>query len=125
LPQRPSISPTGTLTYKPALNKHGSATVTVTLRDSGGSLRGGVPNSAPQSFTITVNSVNDAPLADAGPDRNVVQTGVLTNVQLNGLGSSDPDGDTLSYKWKKGGNVIAVGAVATVALSPGSHTFTP
>jgi hypothetical protein len=121
---RPSISPTGTLSYKPAANKHGSATVTVTLRDSGGSQRGGVPNSAPQTFTITVNSVNDAPVANAGADRNVTQTGVLTNVQLSGVNSSDPDGDTLTYEWKKGSTAIAMGATVTVALPPGSHTFT-
>jgi hypothetical protein len=49
---RPQVSPTGTLTYRSALNKHGSATVTVTLRDSGGTLNGGIPNSAPQTFTV-------------------------------------------------------------------------
>ena len=35
-------------------NASGSATVTVTLQDNGGTARGGVDTSAPQTFTITV-----------------------------------------------------------------------
>jgi hypothetical protein len=121
---RPLVSPTGTLTYKTAGNKHGSATVTLYLRDSGGTLNGAVPNSPTQSFTITVNPVNDAPLANAGLDQNVTQTGVLTNVRLNGSASRDVEGDVLTYQWKKGTAVIAGTASTTVALAPGRHTFT-
>src|SRR5206468_653010 len=32
----PSISPTGTLTYTPAANANGAATITITLQDDGG-----------------------------------------------------------------------------------------
>ena len=49
----PAISPTGTLTYTPAPNTHGTATVTVHLQDTGGTANGGQGTSAPQSFTIT------------------------------------------------------------------------
>jgi VCBS repeat-containing protein len=50
---QPSIDPgTGTLTYTPV--SEGTATVTVVLRDNGGTDRGGVDQSAPQTFTITV-----------------------------------------------------------------------
>jgi mono/diheme cytochrome c family protein len=45
--------------------------------------------------TVTANG-NTAPIADAGVDKNVV-TGVV--VQLDGSGSSDADGDALSYQW--------------------------
>jgi hypothetical protein len=121
---RPAISPTGTLTYRPAPNKNGTAIVTVTLRDSGGTQRGGVATSTPQTFTITVNPTNDAPVANAGPDQTVTQTGVLTNVRLNGSRSSDPDGDTLTYEWEKGGTVISSAVSPVVALAPGTHTFT-
>jgi CSLREA domain-containing protein len=50
----PSISPTGTLTYQPANNAGGSATITIVLKDNGGTANGGVDTSAPQSFNITV-----------------------------------------------------------------------
>jgi hypothetical protein len=43
-----------------------------------------------------VSSSNAAPVADAGADRNIM-TGVLTT--LDGSGSSDPDGDSITYDW--------------------------
>ena len=52
---------TGDLAYTPASNQNGSATVTVTLSDNGGTANGGVDTSANQTFTITVNAVNDVP----------------------------------------------------------------
>ncbi|WP_024298209.1 tandem-95 repeat protein [Methylomicrobium lacus] len=57
----PMLSPDGELSFTPAPDAHGSATVTVTLSDDGGTQNGGQDTSAAQSFTITVNSVNDRP----------------------------------------------------------------
>ena len=68
---QPSIAPNGTLTYTAAANAHGSATVTVTLSDNGGTANGGIDTSAPQTFTITVTPVNDAPSFTKGPDQTV------------------------------------------------------
>ncbi|MCY2990850.1 MAG: dockerin type I domain-containing protein [Planctomycetota bacterium] len=62
---QPAILANGTLSYTPAANASGSATVTVRLHDDGGIANGGVDTSAPQTFTINVqchgfwqNSVN-------------------------------------------------------------------
>ena len=60
---QPAVTPTGTLTYTPAGNANGSATVSVQIHDNGGVLNGGVDTSAVQTFTITVTPVNDAPTA--------------------------------------------------------------
>ena len=51
---QPALAPNGTLTFTPATNALGTATVTVRLHDDGGTLNGGVDTSAPQTFTITI-----------------------------------------------------------------------
>ena len=57
----PTVSPTGTLTYTAAPNAFGTAVVSVSLQDDGGTDNGGVDTSPVQLFTIVVRSVNDAP----------------------------------------------------------------
>lgn len=47
-------------------------------------------------FEITTATPNRPPVADAGPDRSVRGR---TVVHLSGIGSSDPDGDPLTYAW--------------------------
>lgn len=59
--QQPTVSTSGTLTYSPAFNASGSADITIVLKDTGGTANGGADTSAPQTFTITVTPVNDAP----------------------------------------------------------------
>jgi predicted outer membrane repeat protein len=60
---QPQVSSGGTLTYTPAANANGTATVTVTAKDSGGTADGGVDTSVTQTFTITVTAVDDNPVA--------------------------------------------------------------
>ncbi len=62
----PAVSSDGTLTYTAATNAFGVAAVTVVLQDNGGTDFGGVDTSAPQTFTISVLPVNDAPLFTRG-----------------------------------------------------------
>jgi hypothetical protein len=58
---QPEINVNGDLSYTPSPNVNGSAMVTVRVSDNGGTANGGVDTSTPQSFTITVNALNDAP----------------------------------------------------------------
>ncbi len=50
----PLISSAGVLTYQPASNAGGTATITIVLQDSGGTANGGQDTSPSQSFNITV-----------------------------------------------------------------------
>jgi len=73
----------------------------------------GVRSSLPDDVTVTVRNV--APTADAGQDR-VVESG--TEVVLDGCGSSDPNGDTLSYAWSQAaGPAVSLSGAAARAAS--------
>src|SRR5262249_12280155 len=62
-----SPNSTGSLFYTPVSNQSGTAVITVTVTDNGGTASGGV-DSFSQAFTITVTAVNDAPTLDAISD---------------------------------------------------------
>jgi hypothetical protein len=47
---------------------------------------------------ITVNNVNQPPVANAGPDQTANETATVT---LNGAGSVDPDDDPLTFSWRQ------------------------
>ena len=58
---QPTISSDGTLTFALANDIFGVTTVTVVLTDDGGTASGGNDTSTPQTFTIRIEPVNDAP----------------------------------------------------------------
>ena len=58
----------------------------------------GKTDSAPD--TVRIDTLNSAPVADAGPDQTVF---VGDFVQLDGGGSSDVDGNPLTYSWTLAG----------------------
>ncbi len=88
----PAVALNGTLTYTPAANASGSATIKLVLKDDGGTANGGADTSAEESFTITVNAVNDAPVAFDDSASGTEDTTSYINVLAN---DSDVDGDTL------------------------------
>ena len=57
----------------------------------------GVADSTVSSVTITAVAGNVAPVADAGPDQNVVLNG--PPVFLDGSGSHDANGDPITWSW--------------------------
>ena len=87
---QPTIDAAGNLHYAPALNANGNATVTVQIRDNGGTANGGRDTSAAQTFNIVVTPVNDAPLAQNG---SAAGEQVITST----LAATDIDSATLTY----------------------------
>jgi len=75
------------------------------------------------TVTITVLQ-NLPPVADAGPDQIVEQTGPAgADVTLDGTGSIDPYNDTLTYYWNWTGG-SATGSTPTALIQPGNTTVT-
>jgi large repetitive protein len=114
-----SVAITGggtTVSYTPNLNFFGSDSFTYTISDGNGGTDTATVN-------VTVTPVNDAPVANAGPDQTASCTGVVT---LDGTATSDVDdpNSTLTFIWKEGATIIATGPNPTVALSVGVHTIT-
>jgi gliding motility-associated-like protein len=75
----PAVDAQGNLTFTPAPDAYGTATVSVVLRDNGGTDNGGVDASLPQTFALTVTPVNDAPAFSGGDDVTVLEN---ANIQV-------------------------------------------
>ncbi len=75
---------------------------------------------------VNVTVANRAPIANAGSDQTVPKN---TRVSLDGTGSSDPDGDALTYAWTQTGgpDVVLLGAntpaPAFTPLTSGVYAF--
>ncbi|MCC7265347.1 MAG: tandem-95 repeat protein, partial [Candidatus Latescibacteria bacterium] len=74
----PAVSPDGTLSYATAPDANGVATLTVRVRDSGGTTGGGVDSSAAQTFVLTVTPVNDPPVLAVIADQALDEGQTLT-----------------------------------------------
>lgn len=86
---------------------------------------GNAQTQSPVGPQIAISGCNRPPTADAGPDRSVDLSGSPTAmVALDGSGSSDPDGDSLTYSWSIGGSEVATGPSPTIPLGLGSHDVT-
>jgi len=93
----PQVTSTGVFRYQSAADTAGISTLQVVLVDNGGTTPG-TDSSTPQPVRITVNQINDAPVAVTGP--YVIDDG--DNLTLDASGSYDVDsffGQTLSYAW--------------------------
>jgi gliding motility-associated-like protein len=126
---QPSIDPTtGNLTYTPAANASGIATVTVILTDNGGVANGGDDTFATQTFTITVNPVNDEPTFVKGADQTVnedagAQTVTTWATAIN-KGAANESAQTLTFNTTNNNNAL-FSVQPSIDPTTGSLTYTP
>lgn len=113
---QPTITDTGTLSFVPAANAFGSTEVTVTLTDTGSPALA----STPVVFTITVQPVNDAPVA-LPATMTVTEDGAVWVTDPSLLdGAIDPEGDPITAE------LAGPAANGTVTVEPdGSYIYTP
>ena len=123
---QPVIDTNGTLSYDPAPNANGLATVTVTATDNGGIANGGIDVSAPQTFTINVSLLNDAPTFTAGANQTVLEDSAAHTVPgwaaNMSAGPADESGQALSFTVTNNNNALFVTQPAIAAN--GTLTFT-
>jgi hypothetical protein len=122
---QPTISPNGTLTYAPAADANGTANVTVTATDNGGTVSGGDNTSGERTFTITVNTVNDVPTLTLSGAANASEGQTKTY----GFTVSDPDpgGFTIESGFPDcgDGGVLVVGSLTTTATGGSFECYFP
>jgi len=76
-----------------------------------------IPRVRYEMLTRTRRTGNDPPVADAGPDQIGTRPG---QIQLDGTGSFDPDGDPITFAWQQ----IAGPAVALANATTARPSFT-
>src|SRR5581483_8513773 len=94
---QPAINQSGQITYTPAANANGTSTITVTATDNGGTANGGQDTTS-QTFTLTVQAVNDAPTLTPAADQTVNEddgSQVVSALTTISLGPPDESAQSL------------------------------
>jgi PKD repeat protein len=97
----------------------GTHTITLTVTDDDGA-------TSSDEVVVSIEPGNQVPIADAGPDQNLIDANndTFETVTLDGSRSTDLDGTILSYLWTVDGGQIAAGMNPTVDRRVGTHTIT-
>jgi gliding motility-associated-like protein len=109
-----SVDALGNLTFTPALNFNGIASITYAVNDNNGA------TSNPATIAVTISPVNDAPIL--GNDAIATATNIPVSGDLTNASDIDPDGTALTT------TVIPVSGPSNgtiVINTDGTYTYTP
>ncbi|HEX8169722.1 MAG TPA: Ig-like domain-containing protein [Thermoanaerobaculia bacterium] len=128
---QPAVSASGVLTFTPAADANGVVTVSVYAHDDGGTANGGVDDSAPQTFTITINAVNDAPSFTAGGNVTVLEdSGAYSAAWASAIsaGPADEAGQSVTFTTTNSNNALfasqpSVDASGTLTFTLAANSF--
>jgi large repetitive protein len=123
---QPAVAANGTLSYTPAPDAFGTANISVTAMDDGGTANGGVDTSAAQVVAINVTGINDAPSFTSGGNTNSDEDAGAQTVA--GWASAISDGDantqTLTFNVTNNSNAALFSTAPAVNASNGNLTYT-
>ncbi len=86
----PSISANGTLTFNTAVDANGVANISIVLMDDGDDSGANTNTSAAETFTVTVNAINDAPSISAIADQTMAMNSTLGPINFT---VTDPESE--------------------------------
>ena len=118
----------GLLAFTPATGAFGTALITVTVKDNGGTANGG-QDTISRTFLVTVNYVNDPPTLQAIPNQVMNENSSACLLALTGISAGDADDSRQTLTITAVSNNPALIPNPTVGYtSPqatGTLTFTP
>ena len=118
-----SPSATGSLSFTPVANANGAATITVIVNDGQTT-----NNTVTQTFTVTVNPVNDAPTLNAIGNVGIAENAGLQTVNLSGITSGAAnEADTLTVTATSSNPALIPNPTVTYTSpnATGTLSFTP
>jgi hypothetical protein len=117
----------GSLTYTPSADRFGTAHITVTVKDNGGTTHNGI-DTITRTFAVVVSQINDPPTLDAIDDPTPIgQDSDQQTVQLTGVSAGPFETQQLSVT-ASSDNPTLIPSVGVAYASPnttGSLTYTP
>ena len=120
-----SPAATGSVSFASVANRSGSATITVTVKDNGGTADGGVDTFS-RTFNVTVTAVNDAPVNTVPGAQATIQHApvVFSAANSNAVSVADIDAgtDPVRVTLTATNGTVTLGSTAGLTFSSGDGT---
>jgi len=120
-----SPNTTGSISFVPVPNANGSAMITVTVKDDGGTANGGVDTFV-RTFIVTVNAINDAPVNHVPGSQNAPLNGNLifsaANSNLIFISDVDAGTDPLQVTLKATDGTLTLSGTSGLSFITGDGT---